>query len=95
MLLVAEAELGAMFINAKEAVPARKTLEEMGHKQPRTPIQIDSSTVVGVANNNIQLRRVTAMDMRFHWLRDRESQKQFRYYWRPGKNNLTDYWTTP
>eukprot|EP00984_Skeletonema_dohrnii_P035602 scaffold35592_cov594-Skeletonema_dohrnii-CCMP3373.AAC.1 len=33
------------------------------------------------------------MDMRFHWLRDRECQKQFRFYWRPGKTNYADYWT--
>ncbi len=31
--------------------------------------------------------------MRFHWLRDCEVQGQFRIYWRPGKNNLADYFT--
>ena len=31
--------------------------------------------------------------MRFHWLRDREAQGQFRIYWRPGKTNLADYFT--
>ena len=93
MSSAAEAELGAMFINAREAVPARITLEELGHKQPKTPMQIDNSTAVGVVNNNIQPRRTKAMDMRFHWLRDREAQGQFRFYWRPGKDNLADYWT--
>ena len=33
------------------------------------------------------------MDMRFHWLRDRECHKQFKFYWRPGKTNFADYWT--
>ena len=33
------------------------------------------------------------MYMRFHWLRDRECQEQFRIYWRPGKLNYADYWT--
>ena len=93
MSSAAEAELGAMFINAREAIPVRTTLTEMGHKQPRTPMQVDNSTAVGVANSNIQPRRTKAMDMRFHWLRDRKSQNQFRYYWRPGKGNLADYWT--
>ncbi len=93
MSSAAEAELGAMFINAREAVPCRKTLEEMGHKQPETPIQVDNSTAVGVANSNIQPRRTKAMDMRFHWLQDREAQKQFKFYWRPGTQNLADYWT--
>ena len=35
------------------------------------------------------------MDMRFHWLRDRECQRQFRIYWRPGELNYADYWTKP
>jgi hypothetical protein len=34
-----------------------------------------------------------AMDMRFHWLRCREAQKQFRFFWHPGKTSLADYWT--
>ena len=93
MSSAAEAELGALYINAREAVPMRQLLEEMGHKQPKTPIETDNSTALGVVNNNIQPRRTKAMDMRFHWLRDRESQQQFKYYWRPGTNNRADYFT--
>ena len=33
------------------------------------------------------------MDMQFHWLRDREAQKQFHIYWKPGGHNLADYYT--
>jgi hypothetical protein len=65
----------------------------MGHKQPKTPIETDNSTAFGVVNNNIQPRRTKAMDMRFHWLRCREAQQQFKIYWRPGKHNRADYWT--
>ncbi len=43
--------------------------------------------------NKVQPKRTKAMDMRFHWLRDREAQKQFRFYWRQGILNLADYWT--
>ena len=71
MLSAAEAELGAMFIHAREAVPCKKTLQEMGHQQPRTHMQIDNSTAVGVANKTIKPRRTKAMDMRLHWLRSR------------------------
>ena len=46
-----------------------------------------------VSNGKIQPKRTKVMDMRFHWLRDRECQKQFRIYWRPGKLNYADYWT--
>ena len=38
-------------------------------------------------------KRSKAMDMRFHWLKDRECQQQFKFYWRPGKLNHADYWT--
>ena len=50
MSLAAEAELGALYINAKEAIVARNILEELGHKQPRTPIQCNNSTTIGVVN---------------------------------------------
>ena len=93
MSSAAEAEIGALFINAREAVPARKTLQEMGHSQGRTPIQTDNTTALGVVNSNIQPRKTKAMDMRWHWLRCRDSQGQFRYFWRPGPTNKGDYWT--
>ena len=94
MSSAAEAELGALFYNAKIAVPMRRTLEELGHPQPSTPVQTDNSTAYGVINNKIiQPKATKAMDMRFYWLKDRESVEQFKYYWRPGKSNLADYWT--
>jgi hypothetical protein len=37
---IAEAELGALFLNAKEAKILRLSLEELGHSQPPTPIHI-------------------------------------------------------
>jgi hypothetical protein len=93
MSSAAEAELGGLFINAKTAVPIRKTLEELGHKQPPTPIQTDNSTACGVVNNKIQPKATKAMDMRFYWLEDREARDQFKIYWRMGKLNKGDYVT--
>ena len=54
MSSAAEAELGVIYINANEAVPMRQLLAEMGHKQPKTPIQTDNTTTCGVVNHNIQ-----------------------------------------
>ena len=93
MSLVAEAELGALFLNAKAAIPIRNMLKEMGHKQLPTPIQTDNLTAQGVITNKIQPKATKAMDMRFHWLRDREAQGQFRFYWRSGKDMRADYFT--
>jgi hypothetical protein len=33
------------------------------------------------------------MDMRFHLLCCQEAQDQYHFYWRPGTQNLVDYWT--
>ncbi len=93
MSLAAEAELGALFLKAKEVVYLQQILTKMGHLQPRTPIQTNNTTVEGVINNKIQPKQTKAMDMRFHWLRNQEAQGQFRIYWRPGKSNLADYFT--
>ena len=38
MASAAEAEIGAMYRNAREVVPQRMTLSEMGHSHPRTPM---------------------------------------------------------
>jgi hypothetical protein len=88
-----EAELAGLYIMAREAVYIRIVLEEMGHKQPPTPLQTDNAMAEAVTNGKVQPKRTKAMDMRFHWLRDRECQRQFRIYWRPGKLNYADYWT--
>ena len=93
MSSAAEAELGSLYINARKGVEERIILTEMGHPQPPTPIQVDNSTAESIVNNRVQPKRTKAMDMRFHWLRDRETHKQFRIYWRPGPTNWADYWT--
>jgi hypothetical protein len=80
MSSAAEAELGALFINAKTAVSMRQTLIELGHPQPRTPMQTDNATAHALLTNKILPKALKAMDMRFHWLRCRDAQGQFRYY---------------
>jgi hypothetical protein len=87
----AEAELAALYICAKEMVPLRNSLEEMGWPQPKSPIQTDNTTALGVANKTIITKRMKSMDMRLWWLRCRASQGQFRYYWAPGAHNHADY----
>jgi hypothetical protein len=94
MSSAAEAELGALYINARKGVEIRNILQELGHPQPPTPVQTDSSTADGIINSRVQPKRTKAMDMRFHWLRDRGvNQQQFRFFWRPGNLNYGDYWT--
>ena len=93
MYSAAEADLLSLFINCREAIPARHALETMGHTQPPTPIQTDNTTALGVITNNIASKQIKSMDMKLHWLRCPIAQKQCLHYWQPGQNNLGDYVT--
>ena len=53
MSYTAEAELGTLCINCREATPERHLLKAMGHRQPPTPMQTDNSTALGVVTNKI------------------------------------------
>ena len=52
----ASAEIGALFINTRQAIPARRLLEKMGHKQPATPTQTDNTTAFGFVTKNLNPR---------------------------------------
>jgi hypothetical protein len=93
MSSAAEAEIGAVFINAKEGAVLRTTLEELGHKQPPTPMETYNTTATGYSNGTIKQKRIKDMDMRFYWIKDRVKQGQFQIYWGPGYQKLADYFT--
>ena len=93
MVSAVEAELTAIYITAKNMVPMRHTLVEMGLTQPKYPIQTDNSTAVGFTNKTIINKSIKSFDLKLWWLRDRESQYQFNYYWYPGLDNEGDYST--
>ena len=86
-----EAELGAMLITAQEMVVMRQTLQEMKCTQPKSPLQTDNSAAAGVVNNTIVPRKLKTMDRRVHWIRCREAQGQFHYYWASGNLNWGDF----
>ena len=81
------------FLETREAIPTRNALIEMDDPRGQTLIQTDNSTTHGVCNNNMQCVRSKSWDMRFFWMRCKESQNMFRVYWRPGTTNLADYFT--
>jgi hypothetical protein len=84
MSSAAEAELVAVFINAKEGAVLRTTLEELGHPQPTAPLETDNTTVTLYSNGTMKQKRTRAMDMRFYWVKYRVKQGQFHVYWGPG-----------
>lgn len=54
MLSAAEAEIGATFLNARETIPIRKCLENMGHPQPPTPMTVNNSTAIGAVDTSMK-----------------------------------------
>jgi len=89
----ASAEIGALFINTRQVIPARRLLEEMDHKQPATPTQTDNTTALGFVTKNLNPKATKSEDMNLWFLRDKEDQEQFNYYWGSGKHNDGDYQT--
>jgi hypothetical protein len=93
MASATEADLGAVFQNARDCIPLRIALEEMGQPQAVTPIQTDNACAPGIANKTVKQRCSKSIDMRFYWICDRIKQGQFIIHWRAGKDNLDEYFT--
>ena len=94
MSSAAKAEISGLFICAKAMVQLRQTLIEMGWPHPKYPIQCYNSTAVGVANDTIIQRKTKTMNIQYHWIRCREAQGRFRFFWALGAKNIADYSTT-
>ena len=86
-----EAELGGVFLNAQQGLCIQRTLKEMGHPQPKTPLHCDNSTAIGIANKSIKKQCSCSMNMRYFWILDQIQQGNFDVIWRPGQENLGDY----
>ena len=67
----AESEMAALKITAKNMIPLRNTLVEMGWTQPQSTIQTDNSTALGFTNKAIVNKATKSADMKLWWLRDR------------------------
>ena len=89
----AEAETAGVYHNAQMALPIRVILQALNHHQPPTPIKTDNSTANGFIHDNIHQRRSKSWDMRYYWLRDRQTQQQFYFFWEKGSSNDADYFT--
>ena len=93
MSSASESELAALFYNCKAAVPLRVTLEEMVHRQPKTPATTDNSTAHGLIQSTMIPKASKSMDMRFHWLKCQMAQHIFDIMRRRGTRNRADYHT--
>ena len=64
----AEAELVALFLNAKNTRIFQITLEELRHPQPLMPTHADNSITVGIVNSTIKRYKLRSMEMLYMWL---------------------------
>ena len=90
-LSVAEAELGVLFVNTKEAKILRLTLQELVHPQPQTPTHIENTTVIGIVNNTIRRQRLGEVEMQYFWLLDQMAHQYYKFYYQPVLESLADY----
>ena len=63
MASTTEAELAGLYIVAHEAVYIQIILDELGHKQPATPLQTDNSMADTVCNGKIQPMHTKAVSL--------------------------------
>jgi hypothetical protein len=88
-----EVEYAALFTGGQHAAGLRTILTDMGYPQPPTTILCDNTSAIGLVNDTIKQKRSKAIDMRFHWIRDRIHQNQFGIVYIPTKENIADYMT--
>jgi hypothetical protein len=67
----------------------------MGHPQQPTILLCDNTTAIGIAMDmdTIKQKQTKAIDMRFHWIRDRVRQQQFIITYISTHDNIADYFT--
>ena len=88
---VAEAVLGALFLNCQEGMILKLTLDDLGHKQSKIPVHCDNTTAVGIVNNSTKWQRSRAMEMRYFWTCEKDAHNVYSFKWHPGIENLADY----
>ena len=71
----------------------RTAIEEMGHLQPPTPVEIDNTAENIIVNGTSKQKRYRAIDMIFYWVRDRIQKNHFHVFWEEGNKNLAEYVT--
>jgi hypothetical protein len=53
----------------------------------------DNTCAIGIATDSIKQKCSKAIDMRFHWVRDRVRQGQFTISYIKSADNIADYFT--
>ena len=76
----AKAEVGGIFHNSQVAILIRTILHALNHPQSPTPVKTYNTTSKRFIYYNIHQKRSKSWDIRYYWLRDRQTQHQFCFY---------------
>ena len=87
----AEAELGALFLNLREARIMKLTLEELGHPQEALITHCDNNTAVGIANGTVKQQRSRLIEMKYFWVCGQVKCGVAKVEYHPGQECLADY----
>jgi hypothetical protein len=74
---IAEGEYCAQFITGQAAYWHRVMNEQMGYIQLPTQFYGDNTTAVGIANDDIKVKRSKGFDKAYHWFRDKVRLNEF------------------
>ena len=66
-----DAEINALFINTRQAIPSCYLIAEMGHSKPATPSQTDNTTSLGFVTKNLNPKAKKSTDMNNWLMRDK------------------------
>ena len=88
-----EAEYASLFITGQIVVGIRSILHDLGYPQGPTTIVTDNACATGIANGKVKMKKSRSIQMRFHWTRDRVAQQELNVIWKPGTDNLADFFT--
>ena len=87
----AKTKLGALFVNTEEAHVIYLLGAELGHRQPPTPIHVDSTKAVRTVNSAIKCKCSCLMEMIYCLLIGQTLQRCFKFYYQPGAEIMADY----
>ena len=93
MTSACESKYASLFKVAQSAEVIRNTLQDMGYSQVATKLLCDNTCATGTANSTAKQKRSKAINMRFHWIRDRVEDGHFDIMWIAGGENIADFFT--
>ena len=88
-----ESEYGAAFMAGQKGYFLRNAFEALGHPQKATTFYGDNNITIGIATDNVKVKRSRAVNKEFHWFRDQIRLGNFEAIWIPTDDNLADYFT--